>query len=68
MLIHFATSEHEATLDAAHYPIPAKGSLVQWDLNMHGPNPLQNGRYRVEEVVWYYGLNPKVVIFMTPSA
>lgn len=68
MIIYFCTPNDEATLDSAHYPVPAKGGIVEWELNMRGPNPLPNGRYRVEEVVWHYGLNARIVVYMTPTA
>lgn len=67
MIMHLMTPEAEATLDTAHYGVPSKGNLVQWEMNMGGPNPLPNGRYRVDEVVWHYGLVPRVVVFLTPT-
>jgi hypothetical protein len=68
MIIYFCTPDVEATLDSAHYPVPTKGGIVEWEMNMRGPTPLPNGRYRVEEVVWHYGLNPRIVVYMTPTA
>lgn len=69
MLIYFCTPDSESTaLDSDHHPIPLKGGIVEWEMNQRGPNPLSNGRYRVEEVVWHYGLNPRVIVFMTPTA